>query len=75
MLLTLTAYVLMQEMRWQLRRTELGRAQVGRLRLMLLKVGAWICETRRRVTCVLPAAHPHQVLWKRVARAAGATAL
>ncbi len=73
-LLTLAAYVLLQEMRWQLRRTELARAQVGRLRLLLLKVGAWIRESRRRVTLTLPAAHPYQVLWKHVARAAGATA-
>lgn len=73
-LLTLTAYVLLQEMRWQLRGTKLARAQVGRLRGLLLKVGAWIRESRRRITLTLPAAHPHQVLWKRVARAAGATA-
>ena len=74
-LLTLAAYVLLQEMRWHLRRTELARAQVGRLRLLLLKVGAWIRSSRRRITLTLPAAHPYQVLWKRLARAAGATAL
>jgi hypothetical protein len=71
-LLTLAAYVLMQDMRWHLRGTKLARAQVGRLRLLLLKVGAWIRESRRRITFTLPSAHPYQVPWKRVARAAGA---
>lgn len=71
-LLTLAAYVLLQEMRWHLRGTKLARAQAGRLRLALLKVGAWIRESRRRITFTFPSAYPYHVLWKRVARAAGA---
>jgi len=41
-LLTVAAYAILQELRTRLRGTELARAQVHRLRLCLLRIGARI---------------------------------
>lgn len=68
-----TAYVLLQELRWRLRHTEAARSQVGRLRLMLLKIGTRVVESCRRVVLHFPRSHPWPVLWLRAARATGAS--
>ena len=67
-----TAYVLFQELRLRARRTELGRAQVRTLRERLLKIGAWVEESVRRIVLHFPSAYPWQELWNRIARATGA---
>jgi hypothetical protein len=72
-LLTAAAYVLFQALRTKLARTELATAQVAKLRLMLLKIGALVRETLRRIVLVLPAACPWKDLWLRAALAVGAS--
>lgn len=69
LLLHAAAYVLMQAMRAALAGTEFARAQVNTLRLRLLKVGARIRESVRRVWVQLPSAYPWAHLWPRLARA------
>ena len=59
----------MQAMRKLLAGTDLARAQVSTLRLSLLKVGARIRESVRRVPVQLPSAYPGMDLWHRLARA------
>jgi hypothetical protein len=69
LLLHAAAYVLMQAMRAGLAGTELACAQVTTLRLRLLKVGARVSESVRRVLVHLPSAYPWFELWPRLARA------
>ena len=69
LLLHAAAYILMQAMRAALAGTELACAQVTTLRLRLLKVGARIQESVRRVLVQLPSAYPWAYLWPRLARA------
>ena len=71
-LITAAAYVLMQELRLKARRTGCARAQVSTLRLRLLKLGAWIETSLRRVVLHLPAGTPFADDWKRIARSVGA---
>ena len=66
------AYVLMQELRLKARRTDCGRAQVNTLRLRLLKLGAWIELSVRRIVIHLPIGTPFRDDWQRTARAVGA---
>jgi len=61
--------MLMQAMRAALAGTEFARGQVATLRLRLLKVGARIRESVRRVWVQLPSAYPWFDLWRRLARA------
>jgi hypothetical protein len=63
LLLHAAAYLLMQAMRAALAGTELARAQVGTLRLRLLKVGARVIESCRRVSLRLPSAYPWPEFW------------
>lgn len=63
------AYVLMQAMRSALAGTELACAQVETLRLRLLKVGARVVESARRVWVHLPSAYPWAYLWPHLSRA------
>lgn len=72
LLLHAAAYVLMQTMRAMLAGTELACAQVETLRFRLLKVGARIIESARRVWVHLPSAYPWMQFWSRLARAAPA---
>ena len=58
-LMSAAAYVLMQELRLKARRTGCARAQVSTLRLRLLKLGAWIESSVRRI--VNPLADRHAV--------------
>ncbi len=73
-LMTAAAYVLFQELRALLRDTELRRAMVATLRLRLLKIGATITESVRRVVISMPASHPWKDLWRRAASAVAAMA-
>lgn len=70
LLLHVAAYLLMQSMRTRLQGTALAKAQVGTLRLRLLKVGARVVETVRRVWVHLPTAYPYAHLWPRLVSAA-----
>jgi hypothetical protein len=71
--MTAAAYLLFQELRWQLRKTELKRAQVGRLRTTLLKVSARVTESIRRIVFHLPTSYAFEKLWRRAAHALGAS--
>jgi hypothetical protein len=71
-MLTAAAYVLMQELRWELRSTDFERAQVGRMRLSLLKIGARIQESVRRIVVHLPRHFPYAAAWRVAARRLGA---
>ena len=73
-LMTAAAYVLMQELRLKARRTGCARAQVSTLRLRLLKLGAWIESSVRRIVIHLPIGTPFADDWRRIARSVGAVA-
>lgn len=72
LLMAASAYVLMQDLRWQLRKTHLKRARVARIRLLLLKVGARVKESVRRIVLHLPRTLPERAIWIHVARRLGA---
>ncbi len=71
-LLTAAAYVLMQELRLRAARTKLARAQVSTLRDGLLKIGARVQSSVRRIVLQLPASFPYIHAWGTVARSLGA---
>jgi hypothetical protein len=71
-LLTAAAYVLMQELRLRAAGTACARAQVGTLRERLLKLGARVLVSVRRVVVHLPASFPFLPAFRRVALALGA---
>jgi hypothetical protein len=73
-LMTAAAYMLFQELRWQLRNTDLRRAQVRRIREMLIKIAARVTESARRIVFHLPTCCPFARPWRQAARALGATA-
>jgi hypothetical protein len=60
------AYVLMQRLRGALRGTELEKAQCGTIRLKLLKVGAQIRVTVRKVWISLSGNYPYADLFTSV---------
>jgi hypothetical protein len=68
-LLTLAAYILLQQIRLKAHRTTLARATVGRLRLAFIKVAARVTSSVRRIFIELPRAYPFQRDWLRVAAA------
>jgi hypothetical protein len=72
-LLTATAYALMQELRLHAKHTGCARAQVSTLRERLLKVGVWIEVSVRRIVLHLPTSYPFKRDWGRLALALGAT--
>ena len=72
-LLTAAAYVLMQELRLRAAGTNCARAQVGMLRERLLKLGARVLVSVRRVVVHLPASFPFLPTFRRVALALGAS--
>ena len=49
-----------------------ARAQVSTLRLRLLKLGAWIETSVRRIVIHLPLGTPFADDWRRIARSVGA---
>jgi hypothetical protein len=72
-LLTATAYVLLQELRRHAAATVYARAQVSTLRERLVKIGVWV-ETRvRRFVLHLPTAYADREAWRLIARRVGAT--
>jgi hypothetical protein len=73
-LLSAVAYVLMETMRRvALKGTELARAQVGTIRLKLLKIGTVIIRNTRRIRLLFASGYPYQELFRQVAGALGAT--
>lgn len=72
-LLTAAAYVLMQELRLHAAHTSCARAQVWTLRERLLKLGARLLVSVRRVVVHLPASFPFLPAFRQVARALGAS--
>ena len=72
-LMTAAAYVLMQELRLRAARTDCARAQVGTLRERLLKLGARVIVSARRMVLHLPRAFPFLHTFRQVALAMGAS--
>jgi hypothetical protein len=60
------AFVLVQAIRRALSGTELAAAQAGTIRTKLLKVGARVKETTRRVWVKLPTSYPYQRAWEMI---------
>lgn len=71
-LMTLAAYVLMQQLRYAARRTGCARAQVTTLRERILKLGAWVERSVRRIVLHLPSSFGWLDDWRRIAIAVGA---
>jgi hypothetical protein len=72
-LLTASAYVLMQELRLRAAGTHCARAQVWTLRERLLKLGARVVVSARRMVLHLPASFPFLDDFRKVAIAVGAS--
>ena len=72
-LLTAAAYVLMQELRLRAARTACARAQAWTLRERLLKLGAQVKVSVRRVVIHLPVSFPFLNSFAQIARAFGAS--
>jgi len=73
-LMTAAAYVLMQEVRLAAELTAMARAQVWTLRERLLKLGARVISSVRRIVVHLPESFPWRSEFYKVAHALGATA-
>jgi hypothetical protein len=71
-LLVAAAYVLMQQLRRHADGTGCERAQVGTLRLRLLKVAAWVERSVRRIVLHLPVSFPWRSAWHTIAWQLGA---
>ena len=68
LLLSSVAYVLMESMRrLELQATELAKAQVGTIRLKLLKIGAVVVQNTRRIKLFFSSHYPYQELFKKIA--------
>jgi len=72
-LLTLTAYVLFQELQRRAHGTACVDAQVTTLRERLIKLAVWVERSVRRIVLHLPATFPWLRTWRQLARAVGAT--
>ena len=66
LLLHTAACMLMSVLQDALARTRWAKAQVGTLRTRLLKVGARIVETTRKIWFHLPSSFPEQDTWRRM---------
>lgn len=73
LLLAVSAYVLFQEIRLCARGTDCEQAQVSTLREKLLKLGAWVECSARRIVLHLPRHCVWFSTWRRIALALGAT--
>jgi hypothetical protein len=71
-MLTAAAYVLYQELRLSAARTAFRSAQVNTLREHLMKLGAWVESSVRRIVLHLPAACIYRRDWQIIARSLGA---
>jgi hypothetical protein len=72
-LLSAAAYILWQELQLRADGTAVARAQVARLRLLLVKIGVRVVRSVRRIVLHFPRAHPHPAAWTQIARSLGAT--
>jgi hypothetical protein len=72
-LLTLAAYVLLQELRRRVAGGPCTDAQVSTLRERLIKLAVRVERSVRRIVLHLPLHFPWQSTWREVARAVGAT--
>ena len=72
-LLTLAAYMLLQDLRRRAARTECADAQITTLRERLLKLAVWVECSARRIVLHLPLTFPWLPTWRQLARAVGAT--
>jgi hypothetical protein len=63
----------MQELRLRAARTKLARAQVSTLRDCLLKIGAHVSTSVRRIVLQLPESFPFAHAWGTVAHSLGAS--
>jgi hypothetical protein len=72
--LTAAAYVLLQELRRHLAATACAGSQVGTLRERLIKLGARVSVSARRIVLHLPSAFPWLAIWQAAALARGARA-
>src|SRR3990172_1040932 len=66
LLLHAAACMLMGELQESLAGTRFAKAQIGTLRTRLLKVGARVVETARRIWFHLPSSFPAQDAWRRM---------
>ena len=66
LLLHTTAYCLFWLLRRHLQGTELSAAQAGTIRLKLLKIGARVSQTSRRVWFHMASSYPYQTLFARL---------
>ncbi len=73
-LMTAAAYVLMQELRLKAKHTRCAQAQVTTLQLRLLKIGAWVEQSVRRIVLHLPSSTVYADDWRLIARSIGAIA-
>jgi Transposase DDE domain group 1 len=71
-LMTAAAYVLLQELRLRAERTACARAQAWTLRERLLKLGAQVVVSVRRVVIHLPASFAYLASFRQIARSFGA---
>jgi hypothetical protein len=58
------AYVLLHRLRGRLRRTDWASARIDSLRLRLLKIGARVVVSCRRVWVLLASGYPYRMLWQ-----------
>ncbi len=72
--LTAAAYVLMQELRLCAKHTSHARSQASTLRDHLLKLGAYVKVSTRRIVLHLPTSFPDINAWRRIAVSLGASA-
>lgn len=68
---TAAAYVLFQDLRFRLQKTDLARAQVGTMRERLIKIGAVVRESVRRIVISFPENYPWKKIWHEAAHAVG----
>ena len=71
-LMTAAAYVLMQELRLRLARTDSARTQVSILRERFLKLGVRVVASVRRIVLHLPQSFPYRHSFERLALSLGA---
>lgn len=71
-LMTAAAYVLLQELRLRLARTNSARAQVSTLRERFLKIGVQVVTSVRRIVLHLPQAFPYRDTFSCLALSLGA---
>jgi len=70
-LMTVAAYVLMQEIQLKARHSDCANAQVSTIRNRLLKLAAWVEVSVRRVRIHMAEEFPAMNAWQRVALASG----